>query len=335
MQDVVDRSKLSLRSFYQTFASKDDLLLALFEECVAGAAEWQRGRMAKHDDPIEQIRVFLTSLWSGQAEPGGRARALACTTSRCRPRGPATSPTRSEPQLDVLLEAVERGIATGPGADDIDARRLAEILLHTGNAAVHTTILQTGSESPDDVWAFCLGRRIRSRRLGRAARVRVMELWELARARASATGSHGGTATAMPGAWPTWSWCSRPTWSSKPPNPTCCTAVTRCSAFLTGVKQDKPDSAQPAPPPVRTGRYLPPGKRPSIRHFTSNPTDRLRVRDRARGCAPTTQVLSSFGLDHWGRYLDEFGVVDGEWLITKRTVTTEGVDPDGWAAVLA
>jgi hypothetical protein len=46
-------------------------------------------------------------------------------------------------------------------------------------------------------------------------------------------------------------------------------------------------------------------------------------------------VLSSFGLDHWGRYLDEFGVVDGEWLITKRTVTTEGVDPDGWAAALA
>jgi hypothetical protein len=46
-------------------------------------------------------------------------------------------------------------------------------------------------------------------------------------------------------------------------------------------------------------------------------------------------VLSSFGLDHWGRYLDEFGVVDGEWLITRRTVTTEGVDPDGWAAVLA
>ena len=41
--------------------------------------------------------------------------------------------------------------------DDVDARRLSEILLHTGNAAVHTTILQTGNESPDDVWAFCLG----------------------------------------------------------------------------------------------------------------------------------------------------------------------------------
>ena len=35
--------------------------------------------------------------------------------------------------------------------------RLAEILLHTGNAAVNTTILHTGHESPDDVWSFCLG----------------------------------------------------------------------------------------------------------------------------------------------------------------------------------
>ena len=69
VQDVVDRSKLSLRSFYQTFASKDDLLLALFEEYVASAAAWQRDQMAEHDDPIEQIRVFLTSLWANMLSP--------------------------------------------------------------------------------------------------------------------------------------------------------------------------------------------------------------------------------------------------------------------------
>ena len=103
-------------------------------------------------------------------------------------------------------------------------------------------------------------------------------------------------------------------------------------AFLTGVKGDKAESAQPATP--RTGRYLPPGKRPSIRHYTSNPTIDLESETRAQ-VRTYYAVLSSFGLDHWGRYLDEFGVVDGEWLITKRTVTTEGVDPEGWAAVLA
>ena len=156
VQDVVDRSKLSLRSFYQTFASKDDLLLALFEECVASAAEWQRGRMAKHGDPIEQIEVFLTSLWTGKLSPPV-ARALALYSLTLSATRPGDLAHALEPQLEVLLEAVERGIAAGQVRDDIGSRRLAEILLHTANAAVHTTILHTGSESPDDVWAFCLG----------------------------------------------------------------------------------------------------------------------------------------------------------------------------------
>ncbi len=156
VQDVVDRSKLSLRSFYQTFASKDDLLLALFEECVATAAEWQRGRMVKHEDPIEQIREFLTSLWIGQLSPEV-VRALSLYNLTLSATRPSDLAHALEPQLNVLHEAVERGVATGQVRDDIDARRLSEILLHTGNAAVHTTILQTGNESPDDVWAFWLG----------------------------------------------------------------------------------------------------------------------------------------------------------------------------------
>jgi hypothetical protein len=105
-------------------------------------------------------------------------------------------------------------------------------------------------------------------------------------------------------------------------------------AFLTGVKGGQADSTPPADALAPTGRYLPPGKRPSIRHFTSNPQIDFESETRAR-VRTYYQVLSSFGLDHWGRYLDEFSVVEGEWLITRRTVTTEGVDPDGWAAVLA
>jgi len=156
VQDVVDRSKLSLRSFYQTFASKDDLLLALFEECVSTAAEWQRGRMLKHDDPIEQIREFLTSLWIGQLSPDV-VRALSLYNLTLSATRPSDLAHALEPQLNVLHEAVERGITTGQLRDDIDASRLSEILLHTANTAVHTTILQTGNESPDDVWAFCFG----------------------------------------------------------------------------------------------------------------------------------------------------------------------------------
>jgi AcrR family transcriptional regulator len=156
VQDVVDRSKLSLRSFYQTFASKDDLLLALFEEYVATAAAWQREVMEQTDDAIEQIRVFLTSLWTGKLSPEV-TRSLSLYNLTLSATRPADLAHALEPQLTVLLEAVERGIASGVVRDDMGARRLAEILLHTATAAVHSTILRTGSESPDDVWAFCLG----------------------------------------------------------------------------------------------------------------------------------------------------------------------------------
>jgi hypothetical protein len=103
--------------------------------------------------------------------------------------------------------------------------------------------------------------------------------------------------------------------------------------FLTGVGQGKdgdgpPSDPRPAP---NDGRYLPPGTRPSIRHFTSNP--RITFESQTRAQVRTYYaVLSSYGLDHWGRYIDEAGVVDGEWLITKRVITTDGVDPEGWAA---
>jgi AcrR family transcriptional regulator len=156
VQDVVDRSKLSLRSFYQTFASKDDLMLALFEEYVATAAVWMRGVMSGQDDPIEQIRLFLTSRWSGPLRPEV-TRALSLFSMSLAATRPSELARALEPELLVVFEAVERGIASGQVRDDIGSRRLAEILLHTANAAVNTTILQTGSESPDDVWAFCLG----------------------------------------------------------------------------------------------------------------------------------------------------------------------------------
>ncbi len=101
--------------------------------------------------------------------------------------------------------------------------------------------------------------------------------------------------------------------------------------FLTGVGRDDGEApADPRPAP-HDGRYLPAGTRPSIRHFTSNP--RITFESETRAQVRTYYaVLSSFGLDHWGRYIDEVGVVDGEWLITKRVITTDGVDPEGWAS---
>src|SRR3954447_17856414 len=47
VQEVVERSGQSLRSFYQYFAGKHELLLALFEESIRTAAEQLREQVAE------------------------------------------------------------------------------------------------------------------------------------------------------------------------------------------------------------------------------------------------------------------------------------------------
>ena len=42
--------------------------------------------------------------------------------------------------------------------------------------------------------------------------------------------------------------------------------------------------------------------------------------------------LTVHGLDHWGRYLDEFAPVDGKWLITHRREMTDAAFAGGWGA---
>jgi 3-phenylpropionate/cinnamic acid dioxygenase small subunit len=41
------------------------------------------------------------------------------------------------------------------------------------------------------------------------------------------------------------------------------------------------------------------------------------------------QVLMHHGVDHWGRYIDEFEVRDGRWLFTRRKVSLDGYVPGG------
>ena len=64
-----------------------------------------------------------------------------------------------------------------------------------------------------------------------------------------------------------------------------------------------------------------------VRHFTATHQIDLADRQTARGRC-YFQVLTTAGLDHWGRYVDEYRVVDGTWRFAKRTVTIDGHRPD-------
>src|SRR5215210_4090240 len=56
VQEVVERSGQSLRSFYQYFAGKYELLLALFEESVRSTAAVLREAIAEENDALGRLR---------------------------------------------------------------------------------------------------------------------------------------------------------------------------------------------------------------------------------------------------------------------------------------
>lgn len=101
--------------------------------------------------------------------------------------------------------------------------------------------------------------------------------------------------------------------------------------FFTGVtrRSAAPQDRIPDTPSVADWKAR--GNRPMLRHLTG--TTQIDVVDEHTVRARSYYfVLTPHGLDHWGRYLDEFGLVDGEWRITHRKEHTDAVFEGGWGA---
>ncbi len=163
VQELVERSKTSLRSFYQHFGSKDELLLALFEEVIRMATVQWRQEFEQEDDPIAGLERFVVLLY-GQAidtNAGGMPRALTSYHLQLAESRPQDYARVLAPMKDFLVELVEAGVREGAFRDDIEPETLAIILLQTLVAAAHMHALgaHLAGEPLDAerLWAFCVG----------------------------------------------------------------------------------------------------------------------------------------------------------------------------------
>ena len=62
IQEVVDRSGQSLRSFYQYFEGKEELLFALLEESIGEALSDLREAVESETEPLARLRAFTIRL---------------------------------------------------------------------------------------------------------------------------------------------------------------------------------------------------------------------------------------------------------------------------------
>jgi AcrR family transcriptional regulator len=165
IQEVIDRSKQSLRGFYQYFDGKDELILALFEDSILESAADLRDVVALETDPLARLRAFTIRLheWCEPVDtPRKRGshnrRPISEFSMQLAVAHPQRVKAAVEPVSRMLLQLVEDAAAV-KAIDVRDTRRAAALVQQTvmyswfGNRLIQDPRMRLTAE---ETWEFCL-----------------------------------------------------------------------------------------------------------------------------------------------------------------------------------
>ncbi len=159
VQDVVDRSKMSIRTFYNFFASKDDLLVAVHETILTTeVVPRMRAKCEAVADPIERIEAYIKGIYDLTSNPGPVSRALSTHSNRLIETRPQDLERAFKPQIDLVVELIEGARASGRLHTPLSTETAARLLHHAVLATIHARILGAEQEhgvTAADLWTFC------------------------------------------------------------------------------------------------------------------------------------------------------------------------------------
>ena len=160
VQEVVDRSRQSLRSFYLQFDGKHELLLALFEDALSRSADQIRAATASQSDPLERLQVAIQLLFeSSRPNPTAKRPLFTDFAPRLLVSHSTEVKIAHAPLLALLTELMEEADAAGQLRPGINPRRMAAMTMQTVMFVAQSS--GDPDEDPghpisaDEVWDFC------------------------------------------------------------------------------------------------------------------------------------------------------------------------------------
>jgi AcrR family transcriptional regulator len=160
VQEVVDRSRQSLRSFYQHFDGKHELLLALFEDALRRATEQIRAAAQGQADPLGRLKVAVQLLFElSRPDPAARRPLFTDFAPQLLLTHPAEVRVAHAPLLALLAELLTEASATGELRAGVDPRRAAALTMQTVMFVAQSAVVSDEDDPPvitsDEVWEFC------------------------------------------------------------------------------------------------------------------------------------------------------------------------------------
>lgn len=161
VQEVADEAGQSLRTLYQYFASKDDLLLAVFEEAMRTYARMISAAIAELEDPVERLAGGLIASARMPALHGkaGVDRGLSHLRLQLVSVQPDLVARSQEPVTAVFRDLVGAAVAAeGEGLGEAAATWFVASL-RTSFVVSSTLGNDLGGDLPGviDFSCFCLG----------------------------------------------------------------------------------------------------------------------------------------------------------------------------------
>jgi AcrR family transcriptional regulator len=168
---VLTKTGLSRRAFYERFADKDELVLAVFEETIRLATNQYTELLKPVSDPMERLKLIVTSIGLGrslsEARSSDRSYRRGAAMSREHLRLAESRPEDLQAALRPLVALITEQLADGIKAGlvrDADPQRLATLVYNLIATTMHTEFLAQENARPDenrraqltnDIWEFC------------------------------------------------------------------------------------------------------------------------------------------------------------------------------------
>ena len=165
IQEVVDRSKQSLRGFYQYFEGKDELLFALLDETIRESLEDLSAVVEAESAPLARLRAFTIRLHEW-CEPLGTRRKrgahnrvpISEFSLQLALKDPDRLNAVMAPVSRMLIDLLDAAVAAG-AVRVPDTRRAALLIQQT---VMYGWLMNRLVQSPrsrvtsEDAWEFCL-----------------------------------------------------------------------------------------------------------------------------------------------------------------------------------
>jgi AcrR family transcriptional regulator len=168
---VLDKTGLSRRAFYERFADKDELVLAVFEQTMRLAAGYFSEEIKALSDPLERLKLIVTWIVLGKSTleevASEQSNRRGAAMSREHLRLAQSRPNELQAALSPLITLIARQLSAGmevglvrPGAP----QRLAALVFNLVSTTMHTELLAAEGAEPDrerriqlaaDIWEFC------------------------------------------------------------------------------------------------------------------------------------------------------------------------------------